>query len=103
MSNVCRWEKYDIEVCVNGKCCNYGGDHTLDFLECPLRVKEVEMSRIRVAQRISYVEAVKRVEGARGNNLEDMEVDALQPVASVLSQSGDLDTLVMDFVAFIAT
>jgi hypothetical protein len=33
VSNVCRWEKYDIEESVNGKCCNCGGDYTPDFLE----------------------------------------------------------------------
>ena len=55
------------------------------------------MSRIRFIQFISYVEVVKRVEGGRGNSVEDMEVDALQPVDSILSQSGDLDTLESGF------
>ena len=57
-------------------------------------------------QQISYVEVVKRVEGARGNSVEDMVVDALQPVDSVLIHLGDLDTLIVkkvDFVAFITT
>lgn len=79
---------------MNGKFCNCGGVH--------VRVR----SRIKAAQQISYVEVVKRVKGAVGNSVEDMAVDALQPVASVLSQSGDLDTLIVkkvDFVAFIAT
>jgi hypothetical protein len=41
MSNVFRWEKYVIEESMKGKCCNCGGDRTMDFLECPVRVKEV--------------------------------------------------------------
>jgi hypothetical protein len=73
MSNVCRSEKDDIEESVNRKCCNCGGDHTLDFLEYPVRVKEVEVSRVRAEQRISHVEAVKRVERERDNNNEDVD------------------------------
>ena len=76
-----------------------------DFLECPIRVKEVEASRFRAVQQITYVETVKRVEVARGNSVEDMAVDALKPVPNVLSQSSDLDTHCEEggFVAFIAT
>jgi hypothetical protein len=44
---------------VNVKCCNCGGDYISEFPECPVRVKEVEVSRIRAVQQISYVEAVK--------------------------------------------
>ena len=72
MSIVCRREKYGIES-VNGKYCN-----------CPVRAKEVEMSRIRAVQQISYVEEMKRVEGARGHSVEkDMAMGALQPVTNV--------------------
>ena len=46
-------------------------DHSPDILECRVRVKAVEVSRIRAVQQISYVE------GARGNSVEDMAVDAL--------------------------
>ena len=53
------------------------------------------------------MEVVKRVIGARGHSsIEDMEVDAPQPVVNVVRQSSDLDTLVVkkvDFVAFITT
>ena len=44
---------------LNVKRCNCGGDHISEFPECPVRVKEVEVSRIRAVQQISYVEAVK--------------------------------------------
>lgn len=46
---------------MNAKCCNCVGDHISEFPECPVRVKEVEVSRIRAVQQILYVEAVKRV------------------------------------------
>ena len=70
-------------------------------------VKDVGMSRIVAVKHISYVEAVKRVEGARGHNSEeDMAVDAPQPVANGIPQSSYLDTFSVkkvDFVAFIAS
>jgi hypothetical protein len=40
-------------------------------------VKEIELSRIRAVQQISYMEEVKRVEGARGKSVDDMALDAL--------------------------
>jgi hypothetical protein len=68
-------------------------------------MKEVEVSRIRVVQQISYVEVVKSVEGVKGHrSIEDMVVDA--PVAKVILQSSDLYTLIVkkvDVVVFIAT
>ena len=92
---------------LNVKCCHCGGDHISEFHECPIRGKEVEVSRIKAVQQISYVEVVKSVEGAKGHSSEeDMVVDAPQPVANVVRQSSDLDTLIvkkMDLVAFIAT
>jgi hypothetical protein len=105
VSNVCRREKYDVEESGNGKCCNCGVDHTPDFLECPVRVNEVEGSRIRAARDL-LCGGGEESRGGRGNSVEDMAVYELQSVASVLSKLGDLDTLIVkkvDFVAFIAT
>ena len=83
------------------------GSYFLIFPECHVRVKEVELSRIRAVQQISYLEVVKSVEGARGHSSEEhMVVDAPQLVAIVFLQSSDLDTLIVkkvDFVTFIAT
>lgn len=37
------------------KCCNCSGDHEVKSLECPIRVKEIEIAKIRAVQRVSYV------------------------------------------------
>jgi hypothetical protein len=55
MSNVCR-QTFFIEEFVNVKCCICDGDHITEFPECSVRVNEVDVSRIRTAQQISYVE-----------------------------------------------
>ena len=69
---------------MNVKCCNCGG-------ECAVRVKRVEVSRIVAVQQMSYVEAVKRVEGERGHSSEeDMAVDACNQL-QIICQSSDLD------------
>ena len=82
MSSVCRRKEYVIDESVNVKCCNCGGVHISEFPECPVRVKEVEGSRSRAVQQISYVEAVKRFEGKGGQSSED----APQLVANVIHQ-----------------
>ena len=81
---------------MNVKCCNCCGHHTSKFPECLVRVKEVEVSRNRAVQQISYVEAGNSIEGARGHSSEDdMAVDAQQPVANVILRSSDLDSLIV--------
>ena len=105
VSSVYRLKEYVIEESVNVKCYNCGGDHISKFPEWPVRVKEVEGSSIRAVQQIAYVEGVKSIIGAKGHSSEeDTVVDAPQPVANVVCQSSDLDTLIVkkvDFVAFI--
>ena len=44
----------------------YGGEHASEFLECPVRVKENEVAGVRSVQRVSYLEAVRRLEGTSG-------------------------------------
>jgi hypothetical protein len=56
---------------LNVKCFNCGGGHIPEFPECPVRVKEVEGSRIRAVQQIANVETVKRVEGEKGHRFEE--------------------------------
>jgi hypothetical protein len=60
---VCRWREYIEERCVEERrCCNCGGDHDPKFLECPVRVKEIEVANVRAVNQISYVEGIKRIE-----------------------------------------
>ena len=60
------------------KCCNCSGDHEVKSLECPIRVKETEIAKIGAVQRVSYVEAVKRVERLSISECP-MVVNACQP------------------------
>lgn len=50
-------------------------NHAATSFECPTRVKENEVAKVRVAQSISYAAAVKRVEGLNGAPEESMVVD----------------------------
>ena len=58
VSSVCRQKELLLKS-MNVKCCNCGGDYISEFPECPVRVKEVEVSRIRAVQQIFNVETVK--------------------------------------------
>ena len=53
-------------VCVNCRCAHGAGDQ-----KCPVRERQFEDSRVRVVQKWSYAEAVKKVEedGSRGGFL----------------------------------
>lgn len=48
----CRRMMYTKDRCI--VCCNYRGDH--EFMECPISVKEVEVTKVRAVHRISYEE-----------------------------------------------
>ena len=77
VSCVCRREEYQMPY--EGKCCNCGGEHAPEFLECPVRVNENEVARVRSAQRVSYLEAVRRSEGTSGEE-EAMVIEPPRPV-----------------------
>ena len=59
----------------NVKRCNCGGNHEAPAFECPTRVKENEVAKVRAVQSISYAAAVKRVEGWNGAPEESMVVE----------------------------
>ena len=54
-------------ICVNCRVAHRAGDQ-----KCPERERQVGVSRVRVVQKLSYAEAVKKVEeeGARGRDPE---------------------------------
>lgn len=43
------------------ECRNCGGKHAHEFPECPVRVKEAEITRIRAVHRVSYAEQARIV------------------------------------------
>jgi hypothetical protein len=72
------------------------------ILKCPVRVKETEVAKVRAVQRISYPEAVRRVE--EETNVEETMVFGLETPVNVPCQQ-DPDMLhveKVDFVLFIA-
>lgn len=77
------------------RCCNCGGNHIAEFLECPAMVKEFEEAPIWVVQQVSYTEAQEIVGESRAE--EAMAVDAQQPIEiqNVVHQLKDTDTLIM--------
>ena len=58
VSSLCRRTEYVEEQCVEGvcrrRCCNCGEDHDPEFLECPVRVKEIEVAKVRAVNQISF-------------------------------------------------
>ena len=76
----------------NVTCCNCGGNHEVMSLECPTRVKENEVSKVRAVQSISYAAPVKRVEVLNGAPEESMMVDRSSlKAAGVVVQQQDPD------------
>ena len=62
-----KWaEGHETKECVAlGKvvvCVNCRGAHGAGDQKCPVRERQVEVSRVRVVQKLSYAEAVKKVE-----------------------------------------
>lgn len=55
VANVCRRMVNTEDRCIG--CCRYRGDH--EFMECPISVKEVEVTKVGAIHRIPYVEEIK--------------------------------------------
>jgi hypothetical protein len=75
-------------VCRKTSVFNCGGDHDPEFLECPVRVKEIEVAKVRVVNQIAYAEESKRFEKTSDAS-EEKVVDRPQPVINVCCQSKD--------------
>lgn len=90
--SVCRQTEYTEERCVikGWPCYNCGGDHDSEFVECPVRVKEVEVAKVKVVHQISNVEAIKRIE--RASEVEEIVVDGAQPIVIGLFVNQDNQT-----------
>lgn len=62
VSSLCQQKQYVGEVGDDLQCCNWGGNHVAEFLECPARVEEFEVAQIRAIQQVSFTEAQEIVE-----------------------------------------
>ena len=44
------------------KCCSCGGEHSVTFGKCPTMKKEVEVQKVKVLDKVTYAQALKKVE-----------------------------------------
>lgn len=72
MSSICR-RNISVEESEDARCCSCDGNHVPEFTECPVRLKEVKVARIRA---VAYAEAVEIVEG-ESRDVEAMTVDEI--------------------------
>lgn len=57
------------------KCCNCGGGHSAAYWGCEVMKREVEINNIKVKEKVSYAEALKRVDTlkrAGGENVREI-------------------------------
>lgn len=58
------------------KCCNCGGEHSVTFGGCAVMKEAVQVQKVRMGQKVSYAEAVKRVHNqATGSRSESVVED----------------------------
>lgn len=76
-------ENHGYEECnvnTQPKCCNCGGNHSVAYGGCAIMKREREIQQIKTKDKITYAEAVKRVnqkggaEGGSGMTRQNMEV-----------------------------
>jgi hypothetical protein len=83
-SSFCRRNKYVIvEESDEACCCNCDGNQVPEFPECPVRMREVAVARIKTIQQVSYVEAVKIAEGG---SRDEMVVDVPQSIVNAMQE-----------------
>lgn len=61
------------------KCCNCEGNHPASSKDCPVWIKEKEIQRIRVTQKISYPQARNQVDGSPAYNFQRSFASVVKP------------------------
>ena len=86
-------------VCVNCRGAQGAGNQ-----KCPVRERQVEVTRVRVALRVSYAEAVKKVEedGSRVRDPERICVSSRSVPTQRNRPTTDICLSKIGFLAFIA-
>ena len=56
---------------VQAECLHCGGDHHAGSAKCPRTIKEVKVNRVRTEKKMSYAEALKRVEGHKEKRVDE--------------------------------
>lgn len=91
----------------NPKCCNCGGAHSAAYWGCAVMKRETEIHNVKLKDKVSYAEAVKRVDqtGNVGRHLRDLPVVRDREAGSVavrptMKEYGWREK--MDLVTFVA-
>lgn len=67
---------------VKPKCCHCGGDHSAAYWGCEIMKREVEVQQVRMKEKVSYAEAVKKTQkveqqksevGRKEQNVENVQ------------------------------
>lgn len=51
------------------KCCNCGGEHSAAYKGCEAHKRAVQVQNVRMKEKITYAEAIKKVDFKTRNNL----------------------------------
>lgn len=81
------------------KCCNCGGHHTKAFCECEHFVWAQRAQRVREHHKVSYAEAVNRVN--REHGVGNKKANSIQQVSQLLQHSPQIILSREKFLAFI--
>ena len=60
------------------KCCSCGGEHSVAFGGCPIMKKEVEIQKVKVLEKITYAQAVKKIKKGDGGEVVGVEGSRMQ-------------------------
>lgn len=92
---------HSYEDCASALCCpNCGEEHSAAYKGCRFYANALEVQKIRTNERVSYAEALKRVNKDVGNHLSQQP---LPPRVQVISPPSDSFIIKkVDFLAFIS-
>lgn len=58
-------EDHEYDKCgkkMQPKCCNCGGEHSVTYAGCRIMKREMQIQQVRVKNKISYAEAIKKID-----------------------------------------
>lgn len=106
--------EHEYGKCVDGakiKCCNCGGEHSAAYKGCAAHKRAVQVQNVRVKERLTYADAIKKVDQSRPNLRQPpVSQPVSQPDAPFCSQTVtpplrcDIteDTLIIEKKTFVA-
>lgn len=105
----CGGEDHEYGQCKEGtsvKCCNCGGSHSAAYKGCQAHKKASEVQRVKVEEKLTYAEAIKKVDGRRKLETGQRQQGQRQSVISQQSKESPspicADAIKVDSVKFLA-